>query len=81
MGFDANENPPVLRPHDRFGHRIDRVDYHPSYHRLMETAVRAGLHATPWATGPPRPPSGPGRRFLRLVAGGGRPRMPDLLRN
>ena len=52
-GFEANENPPVLRTHDRFGHRIDRVDYHPSYHRLMETAVRAGLHAAPWTTDRP----------------------------
>jgi putative acyl-CoA dehydrogenase len=48
-GFDANANPPVLRTHDRFGNRLDRVDYHPSYHRLMEVAVGAGLHAAPWA--------------------------------
>ncbi len=52
-GFDANAYPPVLRTHDRFGHRVDRVEYHPSYHRLMETAVRAGLHGAPWAD--PRP--------------------------
>lgn len=52
-GFEANESPPVLRTHDRFGHRIDRVDYHPSYHRLMETAVRAGLHAAPWSNDRP----------------------------
>ena len=49
----ANENPPVLLTHDRFGHRIDRVEYHPAYHHLMETAVRAGMHATPWAEGRP----------------------------
>ena len=48
-GFDANAHPPVLRTHDRYGNRLDRVDYHPSYHRLMETAVAAGLHAAPWA--------------------------------
>jgi putative acyl-CoA dehydrogenase len=50
-GFDANAHPPVLRTHDRYGHRIDRVDYHPSYHRLMDVAVSRGLHAAPWETG------------------------------
>jgi putative acyl-CoA dehydrogenase len=38
-----------LHTHDRFGHRVDRVEYHPSYHRLMETAVGFGMHAAPWA--------------------------------
>jgi len=48
-GFEANASPPVLRTHDRFGHRIDRVDHHPSYHRLMTVAVGYGLHAAPWS--------------------------------
>jgi putative acyl-CoA dehydrogenase len=48
-GFAANANPPVLRTHDRFGHRLDVVDYHPAYHSLMEVAVRYGMHAAPWA--------------------------------
>ncbi len=47
-GFDANRNPPLLHTHDRYGHRIDEVRYHPSYHRLMATAVERGLHAAPW---------------------------------
>ncbi|CAA9493763.1 MAG: Acyl-CoA dehydrogenase [uncultured Solirubrobacterales bacterium] len=47
-GVRANENPPVLRTHDRFGHRIDEVDYHPSYHELMRTSLAHGLHALPW---------------------------------
>src|SRR5438477_12991761 len=34
-GRQANENPPVLRTHDRYGNRIDEVEFHPSYHRLM----------------------------------------------
>ncbi len=50
-GFEANANRPVLRTHDRFGHRLDRVDYHPSYHRLMEVAVERGLHGAAWAQG------------------------------
>lgn len=47
-GFEANENPPRLRTHDRFGNRIDEVRFHPSWHRLMENATRFGLHASPW---------------------------------
>ncbi|MBO8185403.1 acyl-CoA dehydrogenase family protein [Streptomyces spirodelae] len=42
-GRQANEYPPVLRTHDRYGHRIDEVEFHPSWHRLMERAVGAGL--------------------------------------
>jgi putative acyl-CoA dehydrogenase len=45
----ANEYPPVLRTHDRFGHRIDEVEFHPAWHQLMQTAVSRGLHAAPWA--------------------------------
>ncbi|MFD0379378.1 acyl-CoA dehydrogenase family protein [Streptomyces sp. NPDC127112] len=39
----ANENPPVLRTHDRYGHRIDEVEFHPAWHRLLGHAVGAGL--------------------------------------
>ncbi|MDH6574920.1 isovaleryl-CoA dehydrogenase [Kitasatospora sp. MAP5-34] len=44
----ANENPPVLRTHDRYGNRIDEVEFHPAWHELMRTAVSHGLHAAPW---------------------------------
>ncbi|WP_371481833.1 acyl-CoA dehydrogenase family protein [Kitasatospora sp. NBC_00315] len=44
----ANEHPPVLRTHDRFGNRIDEVEFHPHWHDLMRTAVSHGLHAAPW---------------------------------
>ncbi|MFI9272293.1 isovaleryl-CoA dehydrogenase [Kitasatospora sp. NPDC052896] len=44
----ANENEPVLRTHDRFGHRIDEVEFHPAWHQLMEIAVSHGMHAAPW---------------------------------
>jgi putative acyl-CoA dehydrogenase len=44
----ANENPPKLRTHDRYGHRIDEVEFHPAWHELMDTAITHGLHATPW---------------------------------
>ncbi|GAA0624925.1 acyl-CoA dehydrogenase family protein [Streptomyces crystallinus] len=42
-GVLANENPPKLRTHDRYGHRIDEVEFHPSWHRLLGHAVGAGL--------------------------------------
>ncbi len=47
----ANAHAPQLRSHDRFGHRLDEVEFHPSYHALMQLATKAGLHATPWAAG------------------------------
>ncbi|MFF8599863.1 acyl-CoA dehydrogenase family protein [Streptomyces sp. NPDC015232] len=39
----ANEHPPRLRTHDRYGHRIDEVEFHPAWHRLLGRAVGAGL--------------------------------------
>ena len=44
----ANENPPRLRTHDRFGNRIDEVEFHPAWHWLMKTSVEHGLHALSW---------------------------------
>ncbi len=70
-GSDANTHPPVLRTHDRFGNRIDQVDYHPSYHQLMTVAVgaRAARRRLAWraatgrgATSPERPGSMCGAR-------------------
>jgi len=48
----ANIHTPVLSTHDRFGNRVDTVEFHPSYHALMSLAVGSGLHGTPWAGGP-----------------------------
>ncbi|MFD9573940.1 acyl-CoA dehydrogenase family protein [Streptomyces sp. NPDC059982] len=42
-GRQANENPPVLRTHDRYGNRIDEVEFHPAWHRLLGHAVTSGL--------------------------------------
>jgi putative acyl-CoA dehydrogenase len=44
----ANVNPPKLVTHDRYGHRIDEVEFHPSWHQLMTVAVESGLHARSW---------------------------------
>ena len=47
-GFLANKHKPEFHSHDRFGRRIDLVEYHPSYHQLMAHAIESGLHALPW---------------------------------
>jgi putative acyl-CoA dehydrogenase len=48
LGAQANENPPKLRTHDRYGHRVDSVDFHPSWHELLGLAVEHELHSLPW---------------------------------
>jgi putative acyl-CoA dehydrogenase len=45
----ANLHKPALHTHDRFGHRVDQVEFHPSYHVLMGSALRHGLHGAPWS--------------------------------
>ena len=52
-GFLANENRPVLRTHDRYGHRIDVVEFHPAYHELMRTAIAHGIPSLPWTAPQP----------------------------
>ncbi|ROS75282.1 acyl-CoA dehydrogenase family protein [Cellulomonas sp. PhB143] len=49
----ANVHEPVLRTHDRWGHRVDEIDYHPAYHRVLGAAVGHGAHTSAWAE--PRP--------------------------
>ncbi|MFQ4147691.1 acyl-CoA dehydrogenase family protein [Arthrobacter sp. LAPM80] len=44
----AHKNPPVLHTHNKYGQRIDEVEYHPSYHRIMSQAVAAGAHTSAW---------------------------------
>ena len=58
----ANVNPPVLRTLDRYGNRIDEVDFHPSWHSLMEVAVGHGLHASSWVE------DSPGAQVARAAA-------------
>lgn len=52
-GFLANAHKPVFKSHDRYGHRLDLVEFHPAYHALMRTAVEHGLPSLPWTD--PRP--------------------------
>ena len=48
LGFAANENRPKFKPFDRFGNRIDEVDFHPAYHRLMELGTAHGISNFAW---------------------------------
>lgn len=49
----ANRNRPVLHTHDRWGHRVDEIEFDPAYHELMREAVAHGLHGAPWADARP----------------------------
>lgn len=46
---DANRFTPELVTHNRFGHRVDRVDFHPAYHALMAAGIERGVHALAWS--------------------------------
>src|SRR5579862_7800242 len=61
LGFEANNNPPRLRAFDRYGHRIDEVDFHPAWHALLSLAIEVGLHTSPWAK------PGPGAHVARAA--------------
>ncbi len=48
LGVSANEHRPTLHAYDRYGHRIDDVEFHPAYHRLMELAIEHGVTGFAW---------------------------------
>lgn len=53
LGFDAHRDRPRLRILDRFGGRLDRVEFHPSYHAVMAAAIEHGVSGLSWVD--PRP--------------------------
>jgi putative acyl-CoA dehydrogenase len=65
LGRLANVNPPRLRTHDRFGNRIDEVEFHPAWHELMRLGIGEGLHALPWRD--PRPGAHVARATLFIL--------------
>src|ERR671919_757192 len=74
LGVEANENPPRLRTHDRFGNRIDEVEFHPAWHELMRLGITHGLHAAPWRDPQPGAHVARAAAFMQLaqVEAGGR---------
>lgn len=48
LGELANRYTPTLRTHDRFGHRIDEVEFHSAYHELMRLGIQWQSHSLPW---------------------------------
>ena len=52
LGYAANAHKPVLHTHDRYGRRIDQVEFHPSYHRLMDLGIGHGLASLSWSGEP-----------------------------
>ena len=50
LGDAANRNPPVLHSFNRFGERLDEVEFHPAWHVLMEHAMRLKIHSIAWQT-------------------------------
>jgi putative acyl-CoA dehydrogenase len=62
LGRLANAHPPRLVAYDRIGQRVDEVEFHPAWHRLMELMIGSGAHASPWAS------AAPGRQVARAAA-------------
>lgn len=48
LGFPANENKPKFRPFDPYGHRIDEIEFHPAYHRIMQLGIAHGVPSFAW---------------------------------
>jgi putative acyl-CoA dehydrogenase len=65
-GFEANENPPRLKTFDRYGNRIDEVEFHRAWHDLMALAVEHELHSLPWTS--PQPAAHAARTAMYLTA-------------
>ena len=61
LGFAANRNPPLLKTFDRYGHRLDEIEFHPAWHELLGIGLKAGLHSSPWAK------PGPGAHVARAA--------------
>src|ERR1700733_15831283 len=48
LARQANRHLPELRTHDRFGNRVDRIDFHPAYHELMTLIYASEAHSFAW---------------------------------
>lgn len=69
LGRQANTYLPVLKSFDRFGHRTDQIEFHPSYHELMNLSVAQGIQGSQWdyaVAGKPAPIAGNVSRLASL---------------
>jgi putative acyl-CoA dehydrogenase len=64
-GRRAERHEPRLVTHDRFGHRVDRVELDPSWFWLLQGAIDRDIHALPWRE--PRPGAHAARAALELL--------------
>jgi putative acyl-CoA dehydrogenase len=53
LGVVADRNPPILRTHDRYGQRIDEIEFHPAWTELLRLGIRAEIPSLPWRDGRP----------------------------
>ena len=67
LSAQANENPPKLHTHDRYGNRLDEVEFHPAWHRLLEISVGHAVHSLPWRE--PEPGAHVARAALEMIVG------------
>src|SRR5436309_4335544 len=70
LGVKANENPPRLRTHDRYGNRIDEVEFHPAWHQLLGLGIEHELHSFPWNHPEPGAHVGRAALFMQLPESG-----------
>jgi putative acyl-CoA dehydrogenase len=49
LARQANRFTPELRTHDRYGHRIDEIEFHPAWHELMGLVWGSGAHSLGWS--------------------------------
>jgi putative acyl-CoA dehydrogenase len=65
LARQAEENVPVLRTHDRYGNRIDEVEFHPAWHELLGAAVAHEIPSFAWRN--PEPGAHVARTTLMML--------------
>jgi len=55
LARQANRHLPELKTHDRFGNRIDWVEFHPAWHQLMSLAWQHAVPNLSWTADQPQP--------------------------
>ena len=74
----ANEHPPKLLTHDRYGERIDEIEFHPAWDSLLRLGLEARLQSLPWVDERPGAHVARAALFMLLGAGRGRRRLSAL---